>query len=154
MRLKQFQSNSTTEIAEAGGSHPNNLLRIISGVVCTFLMAVPLCSADEPKWISLLPDVNPEEHAVAGRWERRANSLFVPAAEGARLALPTKASEEYDLRASFTRRTGVHSVGLVFVANGRQAVFEVDGGDNTWRVFKMCQDRPFRITILAETTSA
>lgn len=70
--------------------------------------------------------MNPAEHAVAGGWERRANQLFVPAAEGARLALPANASEEYDLRASFTRRTGVHSVGLVFVANERQAVFEVD----------------------------
>jgi hypothetical protein len=90
------------------------------------LTAAPLCSAEEPKWASLMPEVNPAEHAVVGRWERRANSLFVPAAEGARLALPANASEEYDLRASFTRRTGVHSVGLVFVANKRQAVFEVD----------------------------
>jgi putative intracellular protease/amidase len=96
------------------------------GVVLAIFMALPLCAADEPKWISLLSDVNPAEHAVVGRWERRANSIFVPAAEGARLALPANATEEYDLRASFTRRTGVHSVGLVFVANGRQSVFEVD----------------------------
>lgn len=110
----------------AGGPRLNGFRGTISRVVWAFLMAVPLCSADEPKWISLLSDVNPAEHSVAGRWERRANSLFVPAAEGARITLPANASAEYDLRASFTRRTGVHSVGLVFVANGRQAVFEVD----------------------------
>ena len=126
MRLKQFQSNSRTETIRAIGHRLNGFLRMIPGVVWAFLMAISLCSADEPKWTSLLPDVNPAEHAVSGRWERRANSLFVPAAEGARLALPANASEEYDLRAGFTRRTGVHSVGLVFVANGRQAVFEVD----------------------------
>lgn len=126
MRLKQFQFNSKTVTAGTRASGLNGFLRMVPGIVWVVLMAAPLCSADEPKWTSLLSEVNPAEHAVAGRWERRANSLFVPAAEGARLALPANASEEYDLRASFTRRTGVHSVGLVFVANGGQAVFEVD----------------------------
>ena len=126
MRLKQFHSNSSTETAETGGARRNAFRNMTLGVVWAIFMAAPLCAADEPKWISLLSDVNPAEHTVVGRWERRANSIFVPAAEGARLALPANATEEYDLRASFTRRTGVHSVGLVFVANGRQAVFEVD----------------------------
>lgn len=126
MRLEQFQSNSMTEPLKAGRLRQSSFLSTISRFVWAFLMAAPLCSADEPKWLSLLPEVNPAEHAVAGRWELRGKSLFVPATEGARLALPANASEEYDLRASFTRRTGVHSVGLVFVANGRQAVFEVD----------------------------
>lgn len=126
MKPEQFPSNPTTNTVTAGAPRPLIFPGLIGGIVWAFLIAVPLYSADEPKWISLLPEVNPAEHAVAGRWERRANSLFVPAAEGARLTLPASASEEYDLRASFTRHTGVHSVGFVFVAIGRQAVFEVD----------------------------
>lgn len=97
--------------------------------LCLALMAVLVCidcRADEPRWESLIPGTNVAEHAVKGTWKKSGMELSVAAEEGARLTLPVTAPGEYDLRASFTRRSGVHSVGLVCVVNGHQVVFEVD----------------------------
>ncbi len=83
-------------------------------------------SAAEAEWQSLLPRLDPARDVVAGSWQRNGNELVVAAATGARLALPTAPAGEYDFRVSFTRRTGVHSVAMIFVHGGRQATFEVD----------------------------
>jgi len=69
---------------------------------------------------------DPSRNAVAGTWSRQGEELFVRAAAGARLAVRTAPNVEYDVRATFTRQTGQHSVGLIVVHGGRQIVFEVD----------------------------
>lgn len=82
-------------------------------------------SAAEPAWQSLLPGIRTED-AVAGRWSKDGERLRVAAAAGARIVLPVAPSGEYDFRVSFTRETGQHSIGLLFVHGGRMAAFEVD----------------------------
>ena len=48
------------------------------------------------------------------------------AARGTRIAIPAAVPAEYDLRVSFTRKTGQHSVGVIVVLNGHPVVFELD----------------------------
>lgn len=78
------------------------------------------------EWQPLLPVIRTSDDAVAGDWQLVEGRLRVGASSGARLALPVQPAEEYDFRVSFTRRTGVHSIALMFVHGGRQATFEVD----------------------------
>lgn len=82
--------------------------------------------AAEPQWESLLSKADVEKSAVAGQWRKSGDTLTVQAAQGARLSLPAAPSGDYDLRATFTRRTGQHSVGLIVTHAGQQVVFEVD----------------------------
>ncbi|MBI5759035.1 MAG: cyclic nucleotide-binding protein, partial [Planctomycetales bacterium] len=77
-------------------------------------------------WIDLVRPTDPAKHTVQGEWTTSSDGLVTKAATGSRLALPIKPVGEYDFRVTFTRRTGVHSVGLFFVAGGKQAAFEVD----------------------------
>lgn len=63
---------------------------------------------------------------VSGTWTRSNDELVTRAAAGSRIALPLRPNGEYDFRVSFTRRTGVHSIALIFVAGGGQATFEID----------------------------
>lgn len=99
-------------------------------VVCGFIFgcvmsAVPILAA-EPKWESLLSKVDASKQAVAGEWQKTDDSLSVTAAQGARLWFPASPKGEYDLRTSFTRKTGQHSVGLIVTHGGNRVVFEVD----------------------------
>lgn len=82
--------------------------------------------AAEPRWNSLTEAIDPSKQQIAGQWTKTANELSVKAAKGARIAIASAPAGEYELRATFTRRTGQHSVGLVVVHAGRQVVFEVD----------------------------
>lgn len=77
-------------------------------------------------WTSLTPRIDVRRDAVAGTWQKNGEALTVAAAQGARLALPAPAAAEYDLRISFTRQTGQHSIGVVVLHGGRQVAFEVD----------------------------
>jgi putative intracellular protease/amidase len=83
-------------------------------------------SAAEPTWESLLPDIDASRGALAGEWRKTGNGLTVSAATSGRLVLPVTPLGEYDLRASFTRRTGKASIGFVVVQGGRQVAFELD----------------------------
>lgn len=82
--------------------------------------------AAEPKWESLIPSTDPAKQGVAGEWSKSGGELSVRAAQGARLSLTAPPQGDYDLRATFTRKTGQHSIGLIVVHGGKQVVFEVD----------------------------
>lgn len=101
-------------------------------------------NAAEANWESLLPSIQPERAAVAGNWRKSGEGLAVSAAQGARLSLPAAPTGEYDLRASFTRRTGQHSIGLVVVQGGRQVVFEVDAWGSHLAGFQNINGRTIR----------
>lgn len=83
-------------------------------------------AAADQHWESLLPAIVPSQAGVGGSWRKSGDELTVSAAPSARLALPVAPRGEYDLRASFTRRSGHDSIGLIVVQGGRQVVFEVD----------------------------
>ncbi|MCC7419445.1 MAG: DJ-1/PfpI family protein [Planctomycetaceae bacterium] len=99
--------------------------------ILSALLLVPMAvnsvhAADEAKWQSLLPAIDPASQRVAGEWKKGADALTVNAATGARLALPVLPAGEYDFRVAFTRKTGIHSIAMVFVHGGKQATLEVD----------------------------
>lgn len=91
-----------------------------------FIVSGASTFAADPKWESLISAVDPGQHAVAGQWQKAGDSLTVNAVQGARLSLPVVPRGEYDLRVSFTRKTGQHSIGLIVLHGGRQVAFEVD----------------------------
>ncbi len=78
------------------------------------------------EWIDLLPATDPAKQRVEGAWTKSSEGLVTNAATVSRLVLPIKPAGEYDFKVAFTRRTSRHSVGLFFVAGGKQAAFEVD----------------------------
>lgn len=82
--------------------------------------------SQESTWESLLSKIDVQSDAVSGRWANASKQLDVSASEGARLMLPITPAAEYDLRVSFTRRTGENSVGVVLVHGAKQVCFEVD----------------------------
>lgn len=101
------------------------VLRFPAGLT-VFALWCTAALAAEPAWESLLPAVDLKRHVVAGDWTRGDHTLTTTAASGSRLWLPFAPRGEYDLRISFTRQTGQHSI-AVFVPHGTgQASFEVD----------------------------
>lgn len=102
---------------------PKILIGLCSAVV---VLASFTSEAAEPKWESLIASTDASKQAVAGEWSKSGGELSVRAAQGARLSLPAPPQGEYDLRATFTRKTGQHSIGLIVVHGGKQVVFEVD----------------------------
>ncbi len=100
------------------------IVQMVLTAVLAFMSLKPSHAA-EPKWESLLPAVDTKQ-SVAGEWRKTDKSLTVNAATGGRIVLPVTPRGEYDLRISFTRKTGRHSVGAVVVQGDRQVAFEVD----------------------------
>ena len=100
---------------------------------CVFRSASP-CSpfecaaarAADPAWESLAPAVDVKHHVVAGAWTTGDGTVTTNTAAGSRLWLPFTPKGGYDVRISFTRYTGQHSIAL-FVPHGTgQVSFEVD----------------------------
>ncbi len=100
-----------------------SILGLVSWLMLTELgSTVP--AAEE--WIDLIRPTDPAKQAVQGEWAATSDGLVTKAATGSRLLLPIKPVGEYDFKVSFTRRKGRHSVGLFFIAGGKQAAYEVD----------------------------
>lgn len=97
-----------------------------AGLLAVVMSLVGVVQADEQKWVSLVPHVDTSELALAGEWTKNGESISVSAANGARMLLPAVSTIEYDLKVSFTRKTGQHSVGMIVVHGGKQVAFEVD----------------------------
>lgn len=106
------------------------MLARISLCWVTLLSAISVDAADEPAWIPVIPQIEPSQDRVSGNWSKSGNELVTTAEAGSRLELPVAPTGEYDVRLTFTRRTGVHSIALMFVQNGHQATFEVDAWGN------------------------
>lgn len=82
--------------------------------------------AQAESWKSLLPLIHPQRDAVAGTWNVVNDGLSIGPTRGGRIVIPGRVPLEYDLRISFTRKAGKHSVGAVLVHGGRQCTFELD----------------------------
>lgn len=85
-----------------------------------------MAKGQESSWESLLSKMDVGSLSVSGEWTQGESYLDVAAADGARIMLPTKPAPEYDLKITFTRRTGEHSIGVVLVHGNQQVCFEVD----------------------------
>ncbi|HYG73778.1 MAG TPA: hypothetical protein VEK08_01995, partial [Planctomycetota bacterium] len=107
----------------------------------------------EPRRVNLLPLINPVRDAVVGTWTMREGSLvsdstgeFPPQGRGgARLQIPYKPPEEYDLRVSFTRLSGLHCVAVLFPMNGETLTFIAGGYDNRLAGFEMVNGHGSRV---------
>ncbi len=108
------------------------------------LVQANLANSQDSQWVSVLERVNPKSDGVAGNWTKSSAGLSVEAAQGARIVLPVNLTGEYDLRTSFTRKTGIHSIGIVFVHRGHQVVFEVDAWGSIWQASKTSKGKRFR----------
>ncbi len=101
-------------------------LSVIVTFIVGWTLSATVAHPADPKWESLLTRIDTAKNAISGEWQKSDDGLSVKAAPGARLAFPGSPRGEYDLRASFTRKSGQHSVGLIVTHGGHQVVFEVD----------------------------
>lgn len=92
---------------------------------CFFIFS-STTKANESNWSELIPIIELEQSAVSGVWTKGDSNLEVAASENARLTLLANKSTNYDLRVSFTRKSGQHSIALLFNSLSGQASFEVD----------------------------
>jgi len=91
------------------------------------LLTLPVAAQSPPaRFTNLLEGLRPSDQAVSGSWRQTEAGLITNAMPGSRLALTAPPAAEYDFRVTFTRRSGVHSIALLFPAGRGQASFEVD----------------------------
>jgi len=81
---------------------------------------------DDRASTNLIQQVNISRDSVAGQWRNTSEGLLTSASSGSRITLPVEPTGEYDFKVSFTRRTGQHSVALIFVSGKGQAAFDID----------------------------
>ena len=87
--------------------------------------------AADGEWVDVLPQVKPDQHGVKGSWRVAGKTLETNADGASRIVLPYRPGGEYDLEVAFTRKTGQHSIALMFSAGKGRAAFEVDAwGDH------------------------
>jgi hypothetical protein len=89
---------------------------------------------DPARWArakSLLAEIDPAKHAVAGRWEIRNGELWSDKTADARIEIPVRPPAEYDYRIRFVRRDGNGDVLQILAAGGRQFAWQMAGSNNT-----------------------
>jgi hypothetical protein len=85
--------------------------------------------AVEAQWnqaVELLPLVDPERHAVVGKWSLTNKGLETDLQKCSRLAIPYQPPEEYDYRVDFTREKNGFDVNLIFPVNGQGHLWMMD----------------------------
>lgn len=102
---------------------------VIPGVVRRAAPALPSDTA-WLKAIDLLPLVKPGEDAVKGLWKMDGGALVSEPLPFARLALPYRPPEEYDLKVPFTRKTRSNSAVLLLARGGACFGLQFAGWDN------------------------
>jgi hypothetical protein len=70
--------------------------------------------------INLLPLIDPQKDAVAGRWKAGGGALSCASGNDARIEIPYRPPEEYDYRIEFTPQSGDADVDLILSKSGRQ----------------------------------
>jgi serine/threonine protein kinase len=79
---------------------------------------------------NLLPTADPAKDSVAGTWKREGGSLLSDSASHARLEIPLRTAEEYDLRVTFVRREGTDDVAVLLPWQGRSFVWTTRALEN------------------------
>ncbi|TWT97299.1 DJ-1/PfpI family protein [Neorhodopirellula pilleata] len=102
------------------------------------------------QWRNLVSAVSPSDHAIAGAWSKTDDTLRTAAEASSRLAIPGDVPREYDLRVSFTRESGQHSVAVFLTCGSGRASFEVDAWAQHLAGFQAiagqdCRSNPTRV---------
>ncbi|MCY3020924.1 MAG: PA14 domain-containing protein, partial [Planctomycetota bacterium] len=90
---------------------------------------------DPARWqnaVALLPLVDPGRDAVVGKWELRNGALLSDKTADARIEVPYRPPEEYDVRVVFTPTEGDCDVALHLVKAGRPFLWVMGGNKNTY----------------------
>jgi WD40 repeat protein/predicted Ser/Thr protein kinase len=102
-------------------------------------------SASESEWEKakiLLPMMDPLRHAVRGAWALQNQMLLSDRSARARIEVPMKPPEEYDLRLVFSRKGGSGAVMVVLVGLGRTFGLEVgDEEQGSGGLTKLASDK-------------
>lgn len=77
-------------------------------------------------WNDFLAAAKPAEHTISGAWHHAGNTLVSDPAISI-LAQEIDLPDDYDIRMSFTRLSGVHSVAVFLTANGSTGTVDIDG---------------------------
>ena len=93
------------------------------------------------KAVNILANVDPARDAVSGKWTFQDGALCSDASATARIGIPYKPPDEYDLRVVFTRTSGNECVIQVFTAFGHQFAWLLGGWENTLFGFEMLGDQ-------------
>ena len=76
--------------------------------------------------VDLLAMLDPNEHAVVGVWRRVGGELVSPMTQFARMQIPVRPPEEYDLEVEATRLGGFLELAIGLVYQGRQCHMSID----------------------------
>jgi serine/threonine protein kinase len=109
-----------------------------------FRRAAPDKPDDPARWTGAIDVgslIDPSQDAVVGKWALNAGRLVSDATSFARIEVPYRPPEEYDLRAIFTRETGTSGVVLVLTKGGRPFVFNMGAWGNTHSGFELIGGR-------------
>lgn len=74
------------------------------------------------KWIDVLRLVDPDKHAVDGRWARRGGRVGVAAREHARVGIPVAPKGDYELKVQFVRIEGSNDVNTILPVGNTSVV--------------------------------
>ncbi len=96
----------------------------------------PMPDTAWPDAIDLLTLIDPQQDAVSGRWTRVDGQLVVDACAFARLQIPCRPPEEYDLRVVFSRQTGDDAIWHILAAGGRAFDWCLAGKNGKWMGFE------------------
>lgn len=89
------------------------------------------------KAVNLLALIQPGSDTVQGTWTAKDGTLLSDATDTARIGIPLKAPEEYDLRVTFIRTGGNEAVILVMGKPDRSFSWILGGWNNTLFGFEM-----------------
>lgn len=94
-------------------------------VAVLWCAVLPLSAlAAESEWQNVTGQADLERGV--GTWSTRDGALQVTASPGARVPLKVQPAAEYDFRVTFTRTSGIHSIAVMFVVDGRPTVCDID----------------------------
>lgn len=118
---------------------------VVVAVVCAFLLSPSaVIQAEDPKWRSVIADVDVRRDAQAGEWRKLREVLEVTTTDRARILLPITPDGEYDCRVNFTRHSGADSIALIFPNGDKQTCFEVDAAGEHFAGFDLIGGKPLR----------
>lgn len=89
------------------------------------------------KAVNLLALIQPGNDVVQGAWASKDGALVSDGSATARIGIPAKAPEEYDLKVTFTRTSGNEAVILVMGRPDRSFSWLLGGWNNTLFGFEM-----------------
>ncbi len=125
---------------------------VVFAALCALsIFSTSASRAEDPKWRSLIAEVDVRKDAQSGEWRKLKDVLEVSSMERAKVTLPIAPEGEYACRVSFTRHSGSDSIVLIFPIGDKQACFEVDAGGENLAGFEKIDGKSIRDNVTKAT---